>query len=112
MHKIYLPPQPLNAAAVIQAVAEAYRTTPQELIEASRDRPALGFARQVAMYLCTELLSTYTLSEIGAAFHRKDHGTVGYARDKITEILLEAPGNEQAQRLAELIQQLRTDLLS
>jgi len=44
-------------------------------------------ARQLAMYLCTELLISTPLSSIGNYFGGRDHTTVMHARDKISERL-------------------------
>ncbi len=99
--KIYLPAKSVDVATVIEAVANLYHYTPEDILSKKRP-PALAFARQVAMYLATQLCTDYSLSEIAVMF-RRDHGTVGYARDRIAGILLDAKGNDDAEALQRYI---------
>jgi len=71
-----------------EIVSETYGVTINELKSKTKtDR--IAFARQVAMYLmCT--LSDKSLPEIGELF-KKDHSTVIYARNKITQMMNSDP---------------------
>jgi chromosomal replication initiator protein len=53
-----------------------------DLRSRSRERQ-VAYPRQVAMYLCKELIPNLTLKEIGEAFGGKDHTTVLHACRKI-----------------------------
>jgi len=66
----------------IQKRVADYYGVPVEKMN-KRDRTAhVAFARQVAMYLCSEL-SDMTLVAIGEAFGGRDHGTVIHAKKAI-----------------------------
>lgn len=56
-------------------VAEAYRVETAQMTAKGRGRAEIAFARQVAMYLCRELLNM-TTTAVGNAFGGRDHGTV------------------------------------
>lgn len=64
-----------------QLTAEAFGITVDDLISAKRTSD-ISLARQVAMYLARETLND-SLSNIGAAFNKKDHTTVMHACKKI-----------------------------
>lgn len=46
---------------------------------------SVAFPRQIAMYLCRELISGITLPDIGNEFGGRDHSTVLHACNKITQ---------------------------
>lgn len=56
-------------------VAEAYRVEVAQMTAKGRGRAEIAFARQVAMYLCRDLINM-TLTAVGSAFGGRDHGTV------------------------------------
>ena len=53
-------------------------------IESSKKARTYSFPRQIAMYLCKEMTDA-SLKNIGRAFGKRDHTTVIYAYDKISE---------------------------
>ncbi len=65
---------------IIGEVAAFYKVRKEKLTGKSRPKN-IAFPRQVAMYLCRELLDL-SFSQIGSLFNR-DHTTVIYAYDKI-----------------------------
>jgi len=67
--------------AIQRAVAEEFDMRPEQLREKSNAK-AIAYPRQVAMYLCKELLGS-SLPEIGKAFGGKHHTTVLHAVNKI-----------------------------
>ncbi len=56
-------------------VAETYRVEVAQMTAKGRGRAEVAFARQVAMYLCRDLINM-TLTAVGNAFGGRDHGTV------------------------------------
>ncbi len=68
--------------AIQQAAAEEFGITTEALVAQDR-RPAVAFARQVAMYLARELTQE-SLPAIGARFGGRNHSTVLHAHRKIT----------------------------
>ncbi len=67
----------LTAARIRHEVAKAYGIDARLLVSHS-DRLALARPRQVAMWLCLELLLDQTGGQIGMGF-RRDHSTVAKA---------------------------------
>ncbi|HKN92702.1 MAG TPA: chromosomal replication initiator protein DnaA [Thermoleophilaceae bacterium] len=67
--------------AIQQAAAEEFGITTEALVAQDR-RPAVAFARQVAMYLARELTQE-SLPAIGARFGGRNHSTVLHAHRKI-----------------------------
>lgn len=74
--------QPLDAEAIIAEIARFYKVDRKKILGNSRPKN-IATARQVAMYLCRELLDS-SFTEIGAFFNR-DHTTIIYAYEKITK---------------------------
>ncbi|MDR2513333.1 MAG: chromosomal replication initiator protein DnaA [Puniceicoccales bacterium] len=62
-------------------VADHYRIPLSEMTS-KKKTAQIAFARQVAMYLCTQLTDA-SLSAIGNAFGGRDHGTVIHARKTV-----------------------------
>ena len=95
------PQQPLSIATVQQVVSQHFSLTIPELIARNRARK-LVFPRQVAMYLCREMLNS-SFPSIARAFGGKDHSTVIHAcsrvREQMKEQGVEALVNELASRL-------------
>jgi len=67
---------------VQKAVSDYYDVRIAELKGRNRQR-TIAFPRQVAMYLCRQLIPTMSLAEIGESFGGKDHATVVHACKKI-----------------------------
>ncbi len=75
---------PLNAEAIVNAVAERFGVSPKDIAGPERGRDLVQ-ARQISMYLCRELLGL-SFPAIGAVFGGKNHATVVYACKKIKEL--------------------------
>jgi len=72
----------LQADDIINCVCNFYKVSKQELLSKKKTKE-IALARQVGMYLVIEMMSLPQLT-VGKIFGR-DHATVIYARDKITE---------------------------
>ncbi|MGL5083735.1 MAG: chromosomal replication initiator protein DnaA [Microcoleaceae cyanobacterium] len=84
--------------AVLQAIAETFKVTLEDLKSSSRRRE-ISLARQVAMYLMRQHTGL-SLPKIGEVFGGKDHTTVMYACEKVTKLRNRDP------ELAQTIRQL------
>lgn len=90
--------QESSPEAVLQAVAESYKVSLEDLKGNSR-RKEISLARQVAMYLMRQH-TDLSLPKIGEVFGGKDHTTVMYSCEKIAQL------RQQNQELAQLLRQL------
>lgn len=73
----------LDAAEIIEQVADYFRLDKKDLLSRSR-KQAIAEARQIAMYLCRELTDE-SYSSIGSRFGGRDHSTVIHAYRKIDD---------------------------
>jgi len=80
-HSLDTHQQPLSIARIQQLVGEHFSLTVPELTAANRTQGVVH-ARQIAMYLCRELLNA-SFPSIARAFGGKDHSTVIHACTKI-----------------------------
>lgn len=71
--------------AIIGQVAESFSLLPEDILGNDRRAKAVR-ARQVAIYLCRELLGT-PYSSLGAYFNGKNHATIIYAHKKIGKLV-------------------------
>ncbi|MCC6797123.1 MAG: chromosomal replication initiator protein DnaA [Candidatus Hydrogenedentes bacterium] len=76
--------QPINIEAILRAVAEHFDVRISDLRSRNRQRQ-VAYPRQLAMYLCKDLIAKLSYSEIGEALGGKDHTTVLYAVQKVTK---------------------------
>jgi chromosomal replication initiator protein len=76
-------PRPITARAILEATANMFDFSVEDLTGQSRRRP-LVTARQVAMYVFREL-TDFSYPMIGREFGGRDHTTVIHAVEKITE---------------------------
>ena len=76
--------KPITAEQVQRAVAEHFDVRIADLRGRSRQRQVV-YPRQMAMYLCKQLIPSLSLSDVGEAFGGKDHTTVLYACDKMSQ---------------------------
>lgn len=76
-------PSPLDAADIIEQVADYFRLSEDDLLSRSR-KQKVAKARQIAMYLCRELTED-SYAHIGTRFGGRDHSTVIHAYRKIEE---------------------------
>ena len=77
----------LTPALILEATAEKYGFTVDELKAKDRRRP-LVTARQVGMYLFREL-TDLSYPQIAKEFGGRDHTTVIHAYDKISALMME-----------------------
>ncbi len=75
----------LTAERIIQAVASQYGIPVERLLSRERSRE-VALPRQVAMYLMREETGA-SLPQIGEALGGRDHTTVMYGCEKITDLL-------------------------
>jgi chromosomal replication initiator protein len=71
--------------AIINQIAEIFSLPPEDITGNAR-QANVARARQIAMYLCRELLST-PYSSLGAYFNGKNHATAIYAHKKIEKLI-------------------------
>jgi len=74
--------KPITIEQVQRAVAEHFDVRIADLRGRSRQRQIVR-PRQIAMFLCKELIPSLSLNDVGEAFGGKDHSTVIYACDKV-----------------------------
>ena len=79
----------LTVATIQAAVSKEWGVTPDGLKSKTRTK-TLTTPRQVAMYLCRELLGLQ-LVEIGSAFGGRDHSTVIHSLERAVETMNEDP---------------------
>ena len=92
--------KPITIDAVQRAVADHFDVRISDLRGASRQRQ-VAFPRQIAMYLCKELIPSLSLNEVGEAFGGRDHTTVLYACQRITK---EIKNNATTRQLTEKLE--------
>lgn len=71
---------------VVEAVGEQFGITPTAILGPGRNKD-ISLARQVAIYICRELMPESNTSLIGTAFGGRDHATVVYACQKMKLVL-------------------------
>jgi len=82
-------PPMLSWRHVQQVVAERFGMTRSELVSVKRSQH-VARARQVAMFLCLEIVPAASLKAVGRWFGR-DHTTVLHARDRTRERIADDP---------------------
>ncbi len=102
-----VPPTSITVATIQQLVSREWGVTPDGLRSKTRTKQLTG-PRQVAMYLCRELLALQ-LVEIGNAFGGRDHSTVIHSLDRVAEDMRAMPEfAERVTRLRSMLETLRT----
>jgi chromosomal replication initiator protein len=102
-----VPPTTITVATIQQVVSREWGVTPDGLRSKTRTKQ-LTVPRQVAMYLCRELLALQ-LVEIGNAFGGRDHSTVIHSLDRVAEDMATEPGfSERIQKVRTMLESLRT----
>lgn len=97
--------RPITPQAILDATAEYFSYTVEELIGRSRTRP-LTTARHVGMYLFREL-TDLSFPNIAKVFGGRDHTTVIHAVERIKVQMKER--RQVFQQVTELIQQLKAE---
>lgn len=93
----------ISVSDILKEVGRHFSLKPEEF-KAKKRTKDVAFARQIAMYLCSEL-TDLSLPKIGEEFGGRDHTTVIHARDKIAEDITRDP------QLAMLIDSLKKKLV-
>ncbi len=75
--------KPVTVEQVQRAVAEHFDVRIADICGRSKQRQFVQ-PRQIAMYLCKQMITSLSLSDIGSAFGGKDHTTVLYACESVT----------------------------
>ncbi len=96
-------PRPITPALILQATAEMFDFTIEEIQGKSRRRP-LVTARQIAMYVFREL-TDLSYPAIAREFGGRDHTTVIHAVEKIKALMKER--RQIYDQVSELVQQIR-----
>jgi chromosomal replication initiator protein len=96
-------PRPITPALILQATAEMFDFSIEDLKGKSRRRP-LVTARQIAMYVFREL-TDLSYPAIAREFGGRDHTTVIHAVDKIKALMKER--RQIYDQVSELVQQIR-----
>ena len=86
--------RPVTIDQVQRAVADHFDVRIADLHGRSRQRQIVK-PRQLAMYLCKELIPSLSLSDVGGAFGGKDHTTVLYACEKVACEMRESSTSRQ-----------------
>jgi chromosomal replication initiator protein len=82
-------PKKITISDILQEVGRHFSLKVEDF-KAKKRTKDLAFARQVAMYLCSEL-TDLSLPKIGEEFGGRDHTTVIHARDKIAQDMAKDP---------------------
>lgn len=77
-----VPTRKLTVDVIVAEVGEMFGITPEALRGPNRNKE-VSQARQIAMYLCRDLLPEMNTSTTGAAFGGRDHATVVYACQRV-----------------------------
>jgi chromosomal replication initiator protein len=97
--------KPITIETVQRVVAEQFDVRISDLRGRSRQRQ-VAYPRQVAMFLCKDLIPSLSLMEVGEAFGGKDHTTVLYACQKISQEVRESV--DVSQLIGQLERKIRT----
>ena len=97
-------PKKITIDLIQKVVAEHYGLKIEDLKTKKRTRK-IAFPRQVAMYLCRELIDGASLPKLGEAFGGRDHTTILHGYEKInTEIINDT---ELKETINELIKKIK-----
>ncbi|MCA2983213.1 chromosomal replication initiator protein DnaA [Gemmatimonas sp.] len=102
-----VPPTTITVATIQQVVAREWGVTPDGLRSKTRTKQ-LTVPRQIAMYLCRELLALQ-LVEIGNAFGGRDHSTVIHSLERVAvDMGAETGFAERVLKVRTMLETLRT----
>ena len=77
----------VNMEKVQQTVCDYFNISREDLVSKSRKRQIVQ-ARQIAMYLCRNLISNCSLAAIGSEIGGKDHATVLHSCMTVSDLML------------------------
>lgn len=77
----------LKPDEIVGYVSDRFKCPLQDLVGPKRSKD-IAWPRQVAVYLCREL-TDHSLSDIGNFFGGRDHSTILYAYNKVSEMVVE-----------------------
>lgn len=80
------PEQNITIDKVRKAVCSYFNIKPEDMQSKSRKRQLVQ-SRQIAMYLCRNLINNCSLSSIGAELGGKDHATVLHSCTTVTDLM-------------------------
>ncbi len=98
-------PRQVTAKQILQATAEAFDLSVEEICGPSRRRPLVA-ARQMAMYLFREL-TDYSFPAIAREFGDRDHTTVMHAQKKVARMMGEK--RQVYEQVTELIHKIKAN---
>jgi chromosomal replication initiator protein len=81
LSQLNVPLKNVDAKKIIEITAKFFNLDPKE-IQSPRRKKNISMARQIAIYLCREMLNLST-TQIGQIFGNRDHSTVIYAIEKV-----------------------------
>ena len=76
-------PKAITAQLIIETVSEHYKISMEQMISKDRSKQ-IARPRQIAMYLCRDMIST-PLDAIGALLGGRDHSTILHGTNKIVD---------------------------
>ncbi|MCX7970839.1 MAG: chromosomal replication initiator protein DnaA [Negativicutes bacterium] len=79
-------PRLVNCETIIRQVADYFKLRPEDLAGGNRSKNTV-LARQIAMYLCREMIRDLSFPQIGQKFGGKDHSTVMHSYEKISKLM-------------------------
>ena len=94
----------MQAEDIINCVCEFYKVNKNEILSKKKNKEFVE-ARQVCIYLITDMMASLPLGKVGQIIGGRDHSTVIYSRDKIAELM------KTDKRIAVLIKDIKRRLL-
>ena len=98
------PRRVINAQLVIEEVEKYYRLSKGSLVSKKRSKD-IALPRQIAMYICREVLDDPSFPKIGEEFGGRDHTTAMHNVNKIREDITVDP--ELANTVNEIISNIK-----
>lgn len=94
----------MQAEDIINCVCDFYKVNKNEILSKKKNKEFVE-ARQVCIYLITDMMASLPLGKVGQIIGGRDHSTVIYSRDKIAELM------KTDKRIAVLIKDIKKRLL-
>ncbi len=96
-------PRRVTPELIMQVVCEHFGVTMEDMVSSRRSRE-ISEPRQIAMFLCRDMIGLSTTS-IGAAFGKRDHTTVMHACNKVAKDMESADGRKRVEDLRQKIRE-------